>query len=107
MRFVRCCRTLQTAILIIMADTNGYVRYDEHGTYRVGKSCVSLDSVVIAFQDGSSAEGIQEQYPSLTLEEVYGAIAYYLGHMDEVHAYLKQQEAVWEYWRKRSEENPA
>ncbi len=90
-----------------MSDANGYVRQDEHGVYRVGNTRVSLDSVVIPFQNGDSAESIQQQYPALTLEQVYGAIAYYLGHMDDIHQYLKSQEAIWEYWRKRSEENPA
>jgi uncharacterized protein (DUF433 family) len=80
---------------------------DEHGVYRVGDTRVSLDSVVIAFRDGASAETIRDHYPSLTLEHVYGAIAYYLGHMDEIDRYLKQQDEVWEYWRKRSQEDPA
>ena len=92
---------------VSMSDSNGYIRRDEHGVYRVGKTRVSLESVVYPFQRGDTAESIQQQYPSLTLEEVYGAIAYYLGHLDEVHVYLKEQEEVWEYWRKRSEENPA
>ena len=44
----------------------------------------------------------QQQYPALSLEEVYGAIAYYLAHKDEVHTYLKQQDALWEAWRAKS-----
>ncbi len=91
----------------MMSDVNGYVRQDEHGVYRVGNTRVSLESVVFPFQYGDSAESIQQQYPALTLGQVYGAIAYYLGHMDEIHQYLKSQEEVWEYWRKRSEQNPA
>jgi uncharacterized protein (DUF433 family) len=90
-----------------MSEANGYVRKDEHGVYRVGETRVSLDSVVIAFRDGASAEAIHGQYPSLTLEQVYGAVAYYLGHMDEVDRYLEQQDQVWEQWRKRSAEDPA
>jgi len=90
-----------------MSDTNGYVRQDDHGVFRVGPTRVSLDSVVVAFRDGASAESIQDQFPTLTLEQVYGAVAYYLGHMDEIDKYLKHQDEVWEYWRKRSEENPA
>jgi hypothetical protein len=61
-----------------------------------------LDSVVVAFQQGESAETIQQQYPSLTLEEVYGAITYYLGHQDEVDAYLTRQSEVWKQWRTRA-----
>jgi len=62
-----------------MPDTTSYIREDEHSVKRVGKTRVMLDSVVAAFQQGHSAETIAQQYPALTLEEIYGAIAYYLG----------------------------
>lgn len=90
-----------------MAETKAYVCVDEHGVYRVGETRVMLDSVVAAFLQGHSAETIQHQYPSLTLEEVYGSIAYYLGNRVEVDAYLKRQEAVWQQWRARSEQQPS
>jgi uncharacterized protein (DUF433 family) len=72
-----------------------YVQADEHGVLRVGDTRVMLDSVIIAFCQGHSAQSIQEQYPALTLEEVQGGIAYCLEHEHEVNAYLKKQEAVW------------
>lgn len=50
---------------------------------------VSLDSIVYAFLDGQSAEAIAQAFPVLTLEQVYGAIAYYLAHRDEVDRYLE------------------
>ncbi len=61
-----------------------YVRPDEHGVLRVGATRVMLDSVVAAFQLGHSPETIQQQYPSLGLSEVYGALAYYLNNEDAV-----------------------
>ncbi len=66
---------------------------------------VSLDSVVIAFQQGHSAETIQQLYPALSLEEVYGAIAYYLANRDEVHQYLERQEQLWDQVRQRRAES--
>ena len=81
----------------------GYVRTDEHGVMRVGDSRVMLDSVVAAYHQGHSAETIQQQFPALTLESVYGAIAYYLGHRQEVDTYLKQQGEIWQ--RSRDEWN--
>ena len=71
---------------------------------RVGATDVMLDSVVAGFHQGFSAETILEQYPSLRLEEVYGAIAYYLRHRSQVQAYLEQQKHVWEHWRERADE---
>jgi hypothetical protein len=36
------------------------------------------------FQDGQSPEAIRSAFPTLTLEQVYGAITFYLGHRAEV-----------------------
>jgi uncharacterized protein (DUF433 family) len=77
---------------------------DEGGVLRVGRGRVMLDSVVAAFALGHSPETIGQQYPSLSLEEVYGAITYYLAHRDEVEQYLRRQDAVWDQWRARSEQ---
>jgi uncharacterized protein (DUF433 family) len=49
---------------------------------------VSLDSIVYGFLSGQSAESIAQSFPVLTLEQVYGAIAYHLGHRDEIDGYL-------------------
>ena len=84
-------------------DVASYVRTDESGAMRVGAGDVPVDSVVAAFHQGHSPEMIRRQYPSLTLEEVYGAIAYYLANRDEVDAYLERQDALWKQWRARSD----
>jgi uncharacterized protein (DUF433 family) len=62
------------------------------GAYRITGTRVSLDSVVYAFLNGVSPEGIVDSFPALTLEQVYGAIAFYLAHQAEVDAYLRQGE---------------
>lgn len=64
--------------------------------YRVTGSRVSLDSIVYAFWNGESAETIAQSFPVLRLEEVYGAIAFYLAHKDEVDRYLEQQRTDYE-----------
>jgi uncharacterized protein (DUF433 family) len=81
-----------------------YVRMDENGVYRVGKTRVMLDSVLAGFQQGHSPETIRQQYPALTLEEVYGSIAYYLGHVKEIDAYLQRQDSAWQQERLKSEQ---
>src|SRR5712692_3530355 len=90
-----------------MSADNAYVHVDENAVYQVGKTRVMLDSVVAAFHQGHSPETIKQQYPALTLEEVYGSIAYYLAHAAEVDAYLKRQDAVWDQWKARSEAQPS
>lgn len=87
--------------------TRTYVREDDSGAQRVGAADVSLDSVVIAFQDGLSAETIQQQYPVLSLAEVYGAITFYLANRDEVHAYLDKQQQRWHDLRAQVEQTPS
>jgi uncharacterized protein (DUF433 family) len=84
-----------------------YVQPDEHGALRVGGRGISLDSVVYAFLEGHSAETIQEQYPVLNLEEIYGAIAFYLANREEVQQYLQRQEQLWEQLRQQSEQTPS
>ena len=70
------------------------------GGYRISGTRVSLDSVVLAFVQGLSPETIAgECFPTLTLEQVYGAIAYYLAHRPEIDAYLKQADADFEALR--------
>ena len=90
-----------------MSEDTVYVRVDENGVYRVGTTRVMLDSVVAAFRQGHSAETIKQQFSALTLEEVYGSIAYYLAHVAEIDAYLQRQDTVWEEWRARSEKQPS
>jgi uncharacterized protein (DUF433 family) len=69
---------------------------DADGVVRVGGTRVTLDTLVAAFQEGATAEAIAEQYPSLSLADVYTAIGYYLRHRAEVDAYLgrRRQQAA-------------
>lgn len=64
--------------------------------YRVAGTRVSLDSIVYGFWNGDSPESIVQSFPALTLEQVYGAIAYYLDHQDEIDDYIKQGEADYD-----------
>jgi len=69
------------------------------GIYRVRGTRVSLDSIVYAFLEGHTAESIQQSFPILTLEQVYGAITYYLAHREDIDAYLQEQEAAFETFK--------
>ena len=76
---------------------------ENNGVFRVGEADISLDSVVIAFQDGLAPEAIQLQYPALTLEEVYGAITHYLANQAAVDQYLARQAQLWGDLRRSGE----
>ena len=90
-----------------MIRSKTYVAEDSGGVLRVGSLGVSLDSVVIAFQQGQSAETIQQLYPVLTLEEVYGAISFYLANQDEVNQYLKRRDEFWDQVQHQAQLNPS
>jgi len=72
------------------------------GAYRITDSRVSLASVVYAWRDGLSPESIRENFPVLTLEEVYGAITFYLANQKEIDTYLSLSEAEFETARQQS-----
>ncbi len=83
----------QTAYVCAMPD----------GGWRIGTSRVSLDSVVQCYWEGFSPEAIVEEFPSLTAEQVYGAIAWYLGHQLEIDRYFDQQAVRWQQLRDLNE----
>lgn len=58
----------------------------------VGKTRVTLDTVVAVFKQGATAEEIVYRYPSLKLADVYATIAFYLNHQQEVEVYLQQRQ---------------
>lgn len=72
------------------------------GGYFVAGSRVSLDSIVYAFLRGESPEGIVDSFPSLELEQVYGAIAYYLAHRAGIDALLERGRAEFARLREES-----
>jgi len=80
--------------------TTGYVEQREGGYYIAG-SRVSLDSVAYAFLRGESPEGIVESFPALSLEQVFGAVAFYLANRESIDAYLLDGRA--EFARMRDE----
>ncbi len=81
--------------------TSDYIEQRDGG-YCVRGTRVSLDSVVYRFLEGLSPESIQADcFPVLTLEQVYGAITYYLAHEQEIDEYLREGEAG--YQRQRAE----
>jgi uncharacterized protein (DUF433 family) len=68
-----------------------FVQRRDEGFYVVG-SRVPLVAIVREFQDGHSPEAIRSAFPTLTLEQVYGAITFYLGHKEEVDSEVAERE---------------
>ena len=66
------------------------------GGYMVSGTRISLDSIIYGFLSGQSAESIAQAFPLLALEQVYGAIAFYLAHRDELDNYLQARRRDFE-----------
>lgn len=84
--------------------TKQYIE-DREGCYRMIGKRVSLDSIVYAFLTGQSPESIVQSFPVLTLEEVYGAIAFYLANRTAIDTYLAEGEQLFETLRQQAKEN--
>lgn len=68
---------------------------ERNGNFYLAGTRISLDSIVHAFHRGESAETICQNFELLRLEEVYGAIAYYLANQAAVDVYLIRQNEKW------------
>ena len=66
-----------------------YIEQRDQG-YWIEGTRISLDSVVYAFLNGKSPESISQDFPLLSLEQVYGAITFYLACRELIDAYLKE-----------------
>jgi uncharacterized protein (DUF433 family) len=76
---------------------------DAGGGLRVGGTRVLLESLVAAFDRGDSPEEIREQFPSVSLGDVYAVLTYYVRHHGEVEAYLAERERRGDAVRARVE----
>lgn len=65
---------------------------DNHGRMRVSDTRVLLDLIVYAYHQGETPEHIVQMYPTLTPDQVYLAIGYYLRHRDAVDTYIRRME---------------
>ena len=68
-----------------------YIEERDGGLYVAGTR-VSLDSVVICFQQGASPKKIVQSFPALKRSQVYGAIAYYQENEKAIGEYIAEGE---------------
>ena|SRR5713226_8385980 len=64
---------------------------DGDGVMRVRGTRVTLETILAAFDEGATAEEIAQQYPSISLADVYQVIGYYLRHSSELDPYLARR----------------
>lgn len=85
---------------------NEYVEKTQDA-YLIAGTRISLDSIIYRYHEGLSAESIAESFPLLTLEQVYGAIAFYLANQDLLDEYVRDGEKLGRELRSESRRNNA
>jgi uncharacterized protein (DUF433 family) len=67
------------------------LRVDESGTIRVGNTRITLDVLLGYLLSGVTPEQVvsDEWYPTLSLADVHGVLAYYYRHRTELDEYLR------------------
>ena|ERR1035438_534715 len=62
------------------------------GVIRVSGTRVTLDSILLAFNDGATPEEIAQQYPTVPLADIYHLIGYCLRHAADLEEYLRRRQ---------------
>ena len=75
-----------------------YVEF-RNGEYYVAGTRVPVACVVQKFLEGAAPDTVRESYPLLTLEQVYGTMAYYLGRQTELDEHFCTVDKEYEGWR--------
>jgi uncharacterized protein (DUF433 family) len=71
-------------------ERSEYIEQPNGGFYVAGR-CIP-GSIVYSFKAGDSPEAIRQNFASLTLEKVSGAITFYLAHEQEVDSNIREGE---------------
>jgi uncharacterized protein (DUF433 family) len=66
------------------------------GRPRLADTGVTVRSIVIWYQQGSTPEQIVDQFGHLSLAQVYAALAYYHANRDEIDADLAEEDRLFE-----------
>ena len=85
-----------------------YFDIQDESDIRLPGTRVGIETVLLDFLDGFSPEEIAVRYHSLTLEQVYATITYYLQDRAKVDAYLDEHrrgaEQAYEHQRQHPNE---
>lgn len=83
------------------APISAYIELREGGYYVPGTR-IGLDVIVHEFESGKSPEAILQSHSTIgSLAKVYGVITFILEHPEEIRAYLRDQERLWEELTKK------
>lgn len=88
-------------------DVEKYFETHAPDDIRIKGTRVGIETVLDDYLNGASPEEIAARYRTLTLEQVYATITYYLSHQREVEAYLARWRAYAEAAWLEQQRNPS
>jgi uncharacterized protein (DUF433 family) len=62
----------------------------EDGALRIAGTRVGLSSIIAGFQEGESPEKLAQEFPAVTLAQLYGAIAYDLDNKKVIDGFFAE-----------------
>lgn len=88
-----------TTLLVRSPDVCG-------GRLRIDGTRMTINQVVVWYKQGCTPEEITDQYPHLTLAQVYTALAYYHANREEVDADLAAEKIEADRLEQASQQSP-
>jgi uncharacterized protein (DUF433 family) len=77
-----------------------YFDFVAEDAIRIAGTRVGIETVVDEYQEGATPEEIVLRYPTLSLEQVYAVVTYYLANKQKVKEYIalvrRRQEEGWQ-----------
>ena len=73
---------------------------------RIKGTRVGIETILSEYLDGRIPEEVALHYPSVSLEQVYATITYYLHHHAEMDAYLEKWRSHGEHMWRAQQQNP-
>jgi uncharacterized protein (DUF433 family) len=83
------------------------LREDDTGTVRIGKTRVTLDTLVAFYQQGMTAEDLASAFDTVALADIHAVISYYLENREKVDAYLAERKSQADEIRSQIESDPS
>ena len=83
-----------------------YFEFAEPDVIRLKGHRIFLEHIIERWLNGSSPERITQELSTLTLEEVYAAITYYLHNRQELDAYLARAREAGAEQMREADEHP-
>jgi len=85
-------------------NINEYFEFLDAEDIRITGTRVGIETVLEDYLNATSPEEIAVRYPTLTLEQVYATITFYLHHQREIGQYLERwRQNAEEGWRKQQQ----